>query len=92
MDINKTYYDSEGNERTIMEMIMREPEWAANRLQEGEKAIERLKGAEDKDHEIAFLYRTLEKLANETLEVNKDGSFYGSTTAVDVNKALGLWK
>ena len=46
---------------------------------------------ETKDHEIAFLYRTLEKLANETLEVNKDGSFYGSTTAVDVNKALGLW-
>jgi hypothetical protein len=43
MDTAKIYHDSEGNECTIGQMIEREPYWAANRLQEGEAAIERVK-------------------------------------------------
>lgn len=42
MDTAKIYHDSEGNERTIWQMVKQEPEWAAARVQEGEKAIERV--------------------------------------------------
>jgi hypothetical protein len=42
MDANKTYYDLKGNPRTIMQMVLSDPYWAANRIQEGEKAIEEL--------------------------------------------------
>jgi hypothetical protein len=43
MDLTKIYFDAEGNERNILEMVRREPNWAANRIQEGEKAIENMK-------------------------------------------------
>lgn len=43
MDTGKIYKDVEGNDCTIWQMLKREPEWAANRLQLGEKAIKRLK-------------------------------------------------
>lgn len=43
MDTAKIYYDIEGNEYSIMQMVKREPFWAANRIQEGEKAIAELK-------------------------------------------------
>ena len=42
MNTAKVYYDSNGNECSIMQMVKREPYWAANRIQEGEKAIEEL--------------------------------------------------
>lgn len=42
MDLEKRYKDSEGNECTIMQMVLREPEWAANRIQAGEDAINQL--------------------------------------------------
>ena len=48
MDFEKRYYDFEGNQRNILEMVARDPKWAANRIQEGEKAIaelERLKAS-----------------------------------------------
>ena len=32
-------YDSDGNKRSIMQVVGRELEWEANRIQEGEKAI-----------------------------------------------------
>jgi len=41
MDLNKVYYDSDGNAKTILQMVKLYPEWAANRIQEGEKAIKR---------------------------------------------------
>jgi len=41
MDLNKEYY-SDGIKCNILEMVKREPEWAANRLQEGEKYFEEL--------------------------------------------------
>jgi hypothetical protein len=40
MDTGKVYHDTEGNECSIWQMVMREPHWAANRIQEGEKALE----------------------------------------------------
>ena len=43
MDTARVYHDIDGNERTIWQMIKHEPEWAAVRVQEGEKAIERVK-------------------------------------------------
>lgn len=43
MDLEKAYYNLEGKERTILQMVKDYPEWAANRIQEGEKAIERVK-------------------------------------------------
>ena len=42
MDLTKVYKDSEGLELSIYQMVRREPDWAANRLQEGELAIEEL--------------------------------------------------
>ena len=43
MNTAKIYYDSEGNQRSIHQMVKHEPEWAATRIQEGENAIEALK-------------------------------------------------
>ena len=43
MDTAKIYYDHEGVKRTILQMVKYEPEWSANRIQEGENAIEALK-------------------------------------------------
>jgi len=42
MDTSKIYTDSNGDQCSIYHMVRREPEWAANRIQEGEKAIERI--------------------------------------------------
>ncbi|MGL4370766.1 MAG: hypothetical protein ACRCUT_14005 [Spirochaetota bacterium] len=39
MNLNKVYYDGEGNAKNILQMVKCGPEWAANRIQEGEKAI-----------------------------------------------------
>lgn len=33
MDLTKTYYDSDDEPRNILQMVKREPEWAANRIQ-----------------------------------------------------------
>lgn len=40
MNTAKIYYDSDGNKKTIHQMVKDEPDWAANRIQEGENAIE----------------------------------------------------
>jgi len=42
MDLTKVYYDSGGCSGNILQIVKREPEWAANRIQEGESAIEEL--------------------------------------------------
>jgi hypothetical protein len=47
MDTGKVYNDSDGNERTIHQMVKHEPNWAANRIQEGEKAIEKIEKIKD---------------------------------------------
>jgi len=40
MNNEKIYRDSDGMNRHILQMVKVEPEWAANRVQEGEIAIE----------------------------------------------------
>jgi hypothetical protein len=42
MNTGKVYHDSEGNERSIHQMVKSEPHWAANRIQAGEDAIKEL--------------------------------------------------
>lgn len=42
MDLNKVYYDSDGLSRNILQLIKRAPEWAANRIQAGERALQML--------------------------------------------------
>jgi hypothetical protein len=42
MDLTKRYKDIDGNDCDILDMINRHPEWAAERIQIGEKAIEKL--------------------------------------------------
>jgi len=37
MDLEKIYHDVEGNECNILQLVKKEPEWAANRIQIGEK-------------------------------------------------------
>ena len=41
MDLAKRYHDEDGNERNIFQMVNRCPEWAANRIQVGEAALEK---------------------------------------------------
>ena len=45
MNTAKIYHDSEGNECSIFQVVRREPDWAASRIQEGEKAIKELADA-----------------------------------------------
>ncbi len=42
MDLSKEYYTSLGTKCNILQMVKLEPEWAANRLQEGEKRFDEL--------------------------------------------------
>jgi hypothetical protein len=42
MNLEKVYYDSEGDQCNILQMVKREPKWAANRIQAGEDAIDKL--------------------------------------------------
>jgi|GEM_PF-3998389 len=46
MDLNKKYLDSDDHKCTILQMVKLEPEWAANRIQEGEKWYEIVKDCE----------------------------------------------
>ena len=69
MDLEKRYYDFEGNQRNILEMVARDPGWAANRIQEGEKAIaelERLKASRSESLRISS--EILEQAEQERLD------------------------
>ena len=58
MDTGKVYVDADGNECSILQMVRRDAHWASARIQEGEKALERVKELEarlavyDKDVEV----------------------------------------
>jgi hypothetical protein len=52
MSTAKIYFNVDGNERTIHQMVKQEPEWAANRIQEGEKAIEQLQQEQEAKQEL----------------------------------------
>lgn len=58
MNTAKVYYDIDGNKKTIFQMVRDEPTWAAVRIQEGEKAIEKVKELEaERDRFIKETYR-----------------------------------
>ena len=40
MDLTKVYYDSGGCSGNILQVVKREPEWASNRIQVGERVID----------------------------------------------------
>ena len=42
MNTAKIYKNVDGEDRSIFQMVREEPAWAANRIQEGEKALEEL--------------------------------------------------
>ena len=64
MNTAKIYHDVEGNERTINQMVKCEPDWAANRIQAGEDAIELMKA---KDEALTILALKL-NMTGEALE------------------------
>jgi len=47
MDAAKKYTDSDGNECSIWQIVRREPEWAAYRIQAGEEALAKVAFLED---------------------------------------------
>ncbi len=79
MDLDKEYY-SDGIKCNILEMVKREPEWAANRLQEGEKHFNELCALRnatqpvvqsDADGEITGVCKCGEELYVETVDGEK---------------------
>jgi len=40
MNLNKVYYDIDGNERNILQLVRLEPEWAAKMIQSRETEID----------------------------------------------------
>ena len=52
MNTAKVYQDTEGNDCSIVQMVRREPHWAANRVQAGEEAIEQLKAIRAAWHDL----------------------------------------
>jgi len=43
MNLDKIYYTTEGEKCNILKLVKLEPEWAANQIQKGDEAIEKLK-------------------------------------------------
>ena len=43
MDLERIYHDINNQQCNILEMVKREPEWAANRLQSGENEVKWLR-------------------------------------------------
>jgi hypothetical protein len=43
MNLDKIYYTAEGEECNILKLVKLEPDWAANRIQEGNKATKNIK-------------------------------------------------
>ena len=69
MDLKKSYYNSEGIELNILQMVDQEPEWAANRIQEGEKsgikAIKQQAEIDELKEENSDLHMKYEAMAEE---------------------------
>lgn len=61
MDISKVYYDSDNNKCNIWKMVKHDPEWAANRIQAGEDALNNLQQIKA---EIAALVPKVEAQVN----------------------------
>ena len=53
MNLDKKYYDDNGNPYDILTMVKKNPEWAANQIQDGERAINTLRDKEQLIAEMA---------------------------------------
>jgi len=87
MDTGKVYFDSEGNECSILQMVKHEPAWAAARIQEGEKAIDEITAlrqqlAATKAESEALRVRVAE--LSEALQVAVDSPELGGGTWYDM--------
>jgi hypothetical protein len=65
MDLEKRYQDENGNQRNILEMVRRFPEWAANRIQDGERSDDRIAELEEQLYEMTFERDSESRLAKE---------------------------
>ena len=43
MDLKKVYYDIDGNKVNILQLVKLHPEWAANRIQQLEQELSKLR-------------------------------------------------
>lgn len=68
----KIYYDADGNERTISQMVKVEPEWAANIIQEDETRIKELEGEKNS---IYSLVKTAKFRSENMINNNADCDF-----------------
>jgi hypothetical protein len=103
MDTAKVYFDSEGAECSIWQMVKREPTWAAVRIQEGEKAIDEITALRQQlaksEARVAELThsRQIEKTSmlmrvsrlSETLEAIRSGEFSLPKCQQLADRALG---
>ena len=72
MDLNKIYYDIDGKECTILQLIEQELEWVANRIQNLETQCKNLKESRSNyKHAYNTMYSTYQelKLKADRLEV-----------------------
>ena len=77
MNTAKIYYDADDNECSIHQMVKREPDWAANRIQEGERAEVEVGHLRDA---VSFLLKFVPPWARDVPE-GLSPLFYGTLTA-----------
>lgn len=68
MNTAKVYYDTEGNQRTLSQMVEHEPQWAASRLRHCEEISSQLK---DFREAIEFIASQKDKKSNWAVELAK---------------------
>jgi len=62
MDLEKRYYLTDGTECNIVQLVKKEPEWAANKIQTGEKAIAWVNNLPDAEEIFNFLDQLTDEL------------------------------
>ena len=88
MNTAKIYHDSNDDECTIFQMLKREPEWSANRIQEGEKAIEQLQKLVAVIDEVIKTSQPVGPIQG--VFVNSNKAWQGLMEAWQLHKANGI--
>ena len=76
MNTAKVYQDIDGNDCSIHQMVRREPQWAARRIQEGEKAIAKLEELESSLASACHVAMPKELTAENGAKALMTGEFY----------------
>lgn len=87
MNLNKVYYDNEGNAKNILQMVKYEPEWAANRIQVGEQLEQ--KNA-DMQKTLDTQFNANQKLTGEIAELKMKIGLYEDNIIKGSEKLLQL--